>query len=178
MTGSSSATRTESLHVWQANDGRVTSSEKTLQASQPLFAIAREPGTDRYAVGGGDVTAEGGALVGRDGAVDLVDLGAQEPEVQALELPGSSLVSALAFADDRLVVGRWDGTVTLVDVSGPRARVTWTGAVPARARTAGVRRQPERPQGTSDRVSNAETRLLAVGANNCVIAVWTLPAES
>ena len=66
------------LHVWQADDGRVTSSEKPLQASQPLFAIAREPGTDRYAVGGGDVTAEGGELVDRDGAVDLVDLGAQE----------------------------------------------------------------------------------------------------
>ena len=86
-------------------------------------------------------------------------------------------MSALAFADNRLVVGRWDGTVTLVDVSGPRARVTWTGAVPA---------LPEPPAcavSQDDRKVRAiayepDTRLLAVGANNCVIALWTLPRES
>ena len=97
---------------------------------------------------------------------------------ERLALDGESTVSALAFAGDTLLVGRWDGTVAVVNASVPGAPVRAVLTVPA---PAAVPPACSAPAVTADGkvralAVDASGRWLAAGTNNCLVAVWDLQA--
>jgi WD40 repeat protein len=140
--------------------------------------MARRPGTDLLAVGGGNGSAEEGGFAGSDGAAFLVDLREANPTAEALALDGDSPVSALAFAGDALLVGRWDGTVAVVDPGDPQAPPDQLLEVPPGV---GVPEACAVPKVRDDRkvrelAVDATGRWLAAGTNNCLVAIWDLRA--
>ena len=182
----------EELVVAGSGDGEVTvwsmagaepdrASARRFDIGRTPLAMARRAGTDLLAVGGGDGSAEQGGFPGSDGAAYLVDLATATPERLAperLALDGESPVSALAFAGDTLLVGRWDGTVAVVDAAVPGAPVRTVLAVPA---PAAVPPACAAPAVTADGkvralAVDASGRWLAAGTNNCLVAVWDLQA--
>lgn len=182
----------EELVVAGSGDGKVTvwsmagaepdrASARRFDIGRTPLAMARRAGTDLLAVGGGDGSAEQGGFPGSDGAAYLVDLATATPERLAperLALDGESPVSALAFAGDTLLVGRWDGTVAVVNASVPGAPVRTVLAVPA---PAAVPPACAAPAVTADGkvralAVDASGRWLAAGTNNCLVAVWDLQA--
>ncbi|HEY3000164.1 MAG TPA: hypothetical protein VGJ43_16395, partial [Acidimicrobiales bacterium] len=177
----------EELVAAGSGDGEVTvwsmagsepdrASARRFDIGRTPLAMARRAGTDLLAVGGGDGSAEQGGFPGSDGAAYLVDLAAATPERLALD--GESPVSALAFAGDTLLVGRWDGTVAVVAAAVPGAPVRTILAVPAPAAVPPACAAPAVAADGKVRALavDASGRWLAAGTNNCLVAVWDLQA--
>jgi WD40 repeat protein len=169
----------ERLHVYAMADGDPqVDSERSIELGHGVFAIARQPGSSIVAVGGGTADNLDGTFVGSDGWVDLADLADPELVPRRLPLDGDSLVSALAFDGERLLVGRWDGSVTIVEVGGGTAEVVRTLEIPSNGLT------DETSCAIDDDDRNVRSLLvggdgawLAAAANNCVIAVWDLTTD-
>jgi WD40 repeat protein len=148
---------------------------RTFDVGRTPLAIARRPGTKVLAVGGGDGSPEQGSFPGRAGAAYLIDLAGAPLEPRRLPLDGESPVSALAFTGDMLLVGRWNGTIAVVDVA--------EATTPIRR----VLEIPRTPEGAPDRCTRPEQaddrkvrsiavdhtgRWVTAATNNCLIAVW------
>ena len=163
--------------VWSMVGGEPDqASARSFDIGRTPLAMARRPGSGLLAVGGGDGSADQGGFPGKDGAAYLVDLATTTP--QRLALDGESPVSALAFVGDTLLVGRWDGTIAVIDTTAPGTPVRTVLAVPPAAAVPSA-------CSTSRVVADAKVRALAVdasgrwlaaGTNNCLVAVWDLQA--
>jgi WD40 repeat protein len=153
---------------------------RTFKLGHTPLAMARQPGSDLLAVGGGDGSPEQGTFPGSNGGVDLVDLGAPTLTPRPLGLSGDSPVSTLAFLGDRLLVGRWDGTITFVNLQQPDApeRSLRMPAAPSGARPVCSQRDASGDQKVRTLAVDESGRWLAAGANNCVIAIWDLEAPA
>ena len=163
--------------VWPMAGGEPDrASARSFDIGRTPLAMARRPGSSLLAVGGGDGRADQGGFPGKDGAAYLVDLAAMTPERLALD--GESPVSALAFIGDTLLVGRWDGTIAVVDTIAPGTPVRTVLAVPTAAAVPPACSAPEVAADSKVRALavDASRRWLAAGTNNCLVAVWDLQA--
>jgi WD40 repeat protein len=173
--------------VWSLDDGVPGRVRGTFDIGRTPLAMAGRAGTGLLAVGGGDGRAEQGGFPGADGAAFLVDASADVGEARLptrrLALDGDandSPVSALAFAGADLLVGRWDGTILVVDPGAPDAPPRRTLAVPD---PVGVPEACTVPGVRDDRkvralAVDASGRWLAAGTNNCLVVVWDLEAAT
>jgi WD40 repeat protein/RecA/RadA recombinase len=165
--------------VWpRGPDGIDRSGGRTVDIDRTPLAMVALPGTDLLAIGGGDGSPEAGAFAGSDGAAFVVDLGQAALAPQELPLTGDSPVSALATHGDSLVIGRWDGTVTVVDPrggasAGPTLEVPPTPAGAPETCAATDQRDDRKVRSLAVDYSG---RWLAAGTNNCLVLVWDLTA--
>jgi WD40 repeat protein len=165
--------------VWpRAGEGVDRGSERTFEIGRTTLAMARRPGTNLLAVGGGNGSAAEGGIVGSKGAAFLVDLGAASLTPEPLALDGDSPVSALAFAGDSLIVARWNGRIAVVNPDDPQAVPDYRLNVPPGE---GVPEKCSRPEVRDDRMVqalavDATGRWLAAGTNNCLVGIWDLRA--
>jgi WD40 repeat protein len=166
------------VYVWRMAAGTpdLPAPPRTFELQHTPLTMVRRTGTDLLAVGGGDGSPEAGSFPGSNGGLDLVDLGASALAPQRVPLPGDSPVSAMVFAGDILLVGRWDGTITPLDLSQPGAPAVGTAltmpAAPASAAEVCRDRDDIGDQKVRALAVDDSGRWLAAGANNCVIAVW------
>jgi WD40 repeat protein len=165
-------------YVWSMANGSPDLSKppRTFHVGYTPLTMVRRPGSDLLAVGGGDGSPEAGSFPGSNGELDVVDLGATTLAPERVPLAGDSPVSAMAFAGKTLFVGRWDGTVTPVDLAQPGAPAVGPvlnvpaapeAAAPVCRNRDGIGDQKVRALAVDD-----SGRWLAAGANNCTIAVW------
>ena len=160
------------VRVWSMGpDGPDLGGMRTFDLGETVLAISRRPGSDTLAFGVGDGSADDAGFPGAAGAAYLVDLRSPGGTPVRLPLVGDSPVSALTFSGNRLLAGRWDGTVAVVDSDLPEhpvVRILETDHIAAPLADACV---PSDRKVRSIAVDEAG-QWIAVGSNACVISVW------
>lgn len=157
------------LDVWDVGG---TEPAAHVELGHIVFAIAAHDDGDLLAVVGGNVEPDELGFAGRDGWIDFIDANDATLATRRVRLASDSPISTALFDGDRLIVGAWDGTIAVIDVSVP--------SNPAIERTIAVPDLPAdadcRIDGTDRKVRSlavdAGGRWLAAGANHCVIAIW------
>jgi WD40 repeat protein len=165
--------------VWDGND---RSSRRTADVGNTVLAMARRRDSTVLAIGSGHVTADASTFESSEGAVHLVDLADLPLRTERITLPSDTAVSALAFDDDLLFVGQWDGSVTALDTRQPSTPVVKALAIgtpaDASAPPGADAGQAECTSPDDRRVStfavDGARRWLAAAASNCTITVWNL----
>ena len=106
------------------------------------------------------------------GRVDLVDTADPTLTRRPISVGAGQPVAAALFDGDELIVGSWDGTVTIVDVADPASpAITATLTVPAL------------PPGTECAIDDGDRKVrsiavddsgrwLVAGTNHCLVVVW------
>ena len=155
--------------VWQPGD---VEPQASTDVGHGVLTIAALDDSPTIAVGGGNVVTRATGFEGSDGWVDLIDTSRTPLTPHRVRLDSESPVSTAIFDGDELLVGSWDGSVSVIDMSNP--------SNPAIAATLEV---PALPTDVDCDIEDADRKVrslaiddagrwLVAATNHCLVVVW------